>query len=84
MGWCDDPKSKKYNKLVYFPFKHSAEKLYRSENIYDIILVLNFNMNPVKKNKGSAIFVHLAKKNYKKTLKFRGEKSPLPFFLING
>ena len=67
MGWCDDPKSKKYNKLVYFPFKHSAEKLYRSENIYDIILVLNFNMNPVKKNKGSAIFIHIAKKNFQPT-----------------
>ena len=67
MGWCDDPKSKKYNKLVYFPFKHSAEKLYRRENIYDIILVLNFNMNPVKKNKGSAIFIHIAKKNFQPT-----------------
>ena len=67
MGWCDDPKSKKYNKLVYFPFKHSAEKLYRSENIYDIILVLNFNMNPVKKNKGSAIFIHVAKKSFQPT-----------------
>ena len=67
MGWCDDPKSKKYNKLIYFPFKHSAEKLYRSENIYDIILVLNFNMNPVKKNKGSAIFIHVAKKSFQPT-----------------
>ena len=67
MGWCDDPKSKKYNKLIYFPFKHSAEKLYRRENIYDIILVLNFNMNPVKKNKGSAIFIHIAKKNFQPT-----------------
>ena len=67
MGWCDDPKSKKYNKLIYFPFKHSAEKLYRKENIYDIILVLNFNMNPVKKNKGSAIFIHVAKKSFQPT-----------------
>ena len=67
MGWCDDPKSKKYNKLIYFPFKHSAEKLYRRENIYDIILVLNFNMNPVKKNKGSAIFIHVAKKSFQPT-----------------
>ena len=67
MGWCNDPKSKKYNKLIYFPFKHSAEKLYRRENIYDIILVLNFNMNPVKKNKGSAIFIHVAKKSYQST-----------------
>ena len=67
MGWCDDPKSKKYNKLIYFPFKHSAEKLYRRENIYDIILVLNFNMKPVKKDKGSAIFIHVARKSFQPT-----------------
>ena len=67
MGWCNDPKSKKYNKLVKLPFKYSHERLYKKENIYDIILVLNFNMNPVKKNKGSAIFIHVAKNNFKKT-----------------
>ena len=67
MGWCDDPRSKNYNKLIKFPFKLSAEKLYRSDNIYDIILILNFNTDPVKKNKGSAIFIHIAKKDYKST-----------------
>ena len=67
MGWCNDSKSKAYNKLIEFPFKYNHEKLYRKENVYDIILVLNFNMNPVKRNKGSAIFIHVAKKNYKKT-----------------
>ena len=67
MGWCDDPRSQKYNQLVELPSDFSYEKLYRRENIYDIILVLNYNMNPTKKNKGSAIFIHIAKKNYKKT-----------------
>ena len=67
MGWCDDPKSKQYNKLIKLPFKYKYEKLYKKENVYDIIVVLNYNMNPVIKNKGSAIFIHVAKKNYKKT-----------------
>ena len=67
MGWCNDPKSKAYNKLIEIPFKYSHEKLYKKENVYDIILVLNFNMSPIKRNKGSAIFIHVAKKNYKKT-----------------
>ena len=67
MGWCDDPNSKEYNKLIRFPSKYKSEKLFRKENIYDIILVLNYNMKPIKRNKGSAIFIHLAKKNYKKT-----------------
>jgi len=67
MGWCDDPKSKFYNKLVKLPNKFSYEKLYRKDNIYNIVIVLNYNTNPVIKNKGSAIFIHIAKKNYKNT-----------------
>ena len=67
MGWCDDPKSEKYNKLINYPFNHNSEKLYRTDNIYDIIVVLNFNMNPIKKNKGSAIFIHVAKKKFSPT-----------------
>ena len=67
MGWCDDTNSNKYNKLIKLPFNFSCEKLYKKSNIYDIIIVLNFNMNPVKKNKGSAIFIHVAKKGFKNT-----------------
>ena len=67
MGWCDDPKSKKYNQLIKLPNKYNHERLYRKDNVYDLILVLNYNMIPIVKNKGSAIFIHIAKKNYEKT-----------------
>ena len=67
MGWCNDGKSKDYNKLINLPFDYSYEVLFRKENIYDIVLVLNYNMSPIKKNRGSAIFIHIAKKDYKKT-----------------
>jgi hypothetical protein len=67
MGWCDDPKSSLYNKEIKLPFNYSCEKLYRKDNLYDLILVLNYNTSPIKKNKGSAIFFHIAKKSYKKT-----------------
>ena len=67
MGWCDDPKSSLYNKLIKLPFTYRYEKLFKKENSYDIILVLNYNMKPIKRNKGSAIFIHIAKKNFKKT-----------------
>ena len=67
MGWCNDAQSRQYNKLIKLPSNYSHEKLYKKENIYDIILVLNYNMNPIIKKKGSAIFIHVAKKNYKKT-----------------
>ena len=67
IGWCDDPNSKSYNQLIKLPSKYSYENLYRKDNIYDLILILNYNMNPIVKNEGSAIFIHVAKKNYKKT-----------------
>ena len=67
MGWCDDSVSKDYNKLIKYPFKYGSEKLYRSNNIYDIILVLDFNMHPIRKNKGSAIFVHISNNKFSPT-----------------
>ena len=67
-GWCDDIRSKMYNKFVKLPFKYSAEKLYLKNNTYDIIVVTDYNIRPVKKNKGSAIFMHVAKRNYSPTL----------------
>ncbi len=67
MGWCDDPNSKKYNQLIQLPTSYSYEKLFRKENIYDLIIVLNYNIKPTIKNKGSAIFIHIASKNFNKT-----------------
>jgi L,D-peptidoglycan transpeptidase YkuD (ErfK/YbiS/YcfS/YnhG family) len=67
MGWCDDPSSNLYNRQIKLPNKFGHEKLYRKDNLYDLILVLNYNINPIIKNKGSAIFIHVAKNSYKKT-----------------
>ena len=67
MGWCDDVSSKYYNKQIKINKKISHEKLYRKDNVYDIIVVLNYNLNPIIKGKGSAIFLHIAKKNFNKT-----------------
>ena len=67
MGWCDESKSEFYNMLIQFPFNYSAEKLWLNENIYDVIVIINYNMKPIVKEKGSAIFLHIAKKNYSPT-----------------
>lgn len=67
MGWCDDPKSDFYNQQVKLPNKFNFERLYRNDRIYDLLAVLNYNTNPVIKNKGSAIFIHIAKNNYSPT-----------------
>ena len=63
MGWCDDPKSKFYNKLIKLKKKTKIrhEKLYRKDSKYDLMIVIKYNYNKVIKNKGSAIFIHLTK-----------------------
>ena len=67
MGWCDDSRSKKYNREICFPFKYKAEKLYRKDKIYDIFINIKYNYSPAIKGKGSAIFLHIANKKYKAT-----------------
>jgi len=67
MGWCDDINSEHYNKMIRFPFNSSAEKLWLKKNIYDVIIIIDYNLKPVVKNRGSAIFLHIAKRNYAPT-----------------
>ena len=65
MGWCNDPKNKYYNSEIKINKKIKHEKLFRKDNKYNYILVINYNKKKVP-NKGSAIFIHLTK-NYKST-----------------
>ena len=66
MAWCDDPKSKFYNKEIKVNESVSHEMLYRKDYKYDAFIVINYNSKPVIRNKGSAIFLHLTN-NYKPT-----------------
>ena len=67
MGWCDDVRSEKYNKLVKINNKIKHEKIFRKDSTYDLMIPIKYNMISPKKRKGSAIFLHLTK-DYKKTL----------------
>ena len=68
MGWCDDPNSKYYNKLIKIKknLKISHEKLFRKDSKYDLLILIKYNYKKTYKNKGSAIFLHLTK-NYSPT-----------------
>ena len=66
MGWCDDSKSKYYNKEIKTNNKVRHEKLYRKDDSYDYLIIINYNTKKVVPYKGSAIFIHLTQ-NYKKT-----------------
>jgi len=65
-GWCTDPGSNLYNKRFKINKKFKHEKLFRQDQKYDLFIVLSYNRKKIKKNKGSAIFIHLTK-NYKPT-----------------
>ena len=66
-GWCDDPSSGNYNRLVDLPFKPNHEALFRDDHAYDIVFVLGHNQRPRVKGAGSAIFLHLAKEKLSPT-----------------
>ena len=66
MGWCNDIKDKKYNKLITVNENIRYEKLFRKDYKYDYVIPINYNTKNTKIGKGSAIFIHLSK-NYKKT-----------------
>jgi L,D-peptidoglycan transpeptidase YkuD (ErfK/YbiS/YcfS/YnhG family) len=66
-GWCDDPKDPAYNTHVKLPWPTSHEKLWRDDHVYDLIVVLGHNDDPVVPGMGSAIFMHLARADYSGT-----------------
>jgi L,D-peptidoglycan transpeptidase YkuD (ErfK/YbiS/YcfS/YnhG family) len=69
-GWCDEPKAREYNQFVdlqVFDKKISHEELWRSDNLYDVILVVGYNDSPIVPGKGSAIFIHIAREDYSGT-----------------
>jgi L,D-peptidoglycan transpeptidase YkuD (ErfK/YbiS/YcfS/YnhG family) len=60
MGWCDDPADPAYNRPVALPFSASHERLWRDDALYDLIVILGHNDDPVVPGLGSAVFLHVA------------------------
>ena len=58
-GWCDAPYHPLYNRFVRFPFAAGAERLWREDHAYDLLVVLDFNVHPRAQGRSSAIFLHL-------------------------
>lgn len=63
-GWCDDPRSPTYNRLVNIPNEWSAEKMWREDGLYDLVVVVGYNDDPPEGEWGSAIFLHIARDDY--------------------
>ncbi len=58
--WCDDPRSFLYNRLLRGPARLSHEELWRPDRLYDLVGVLDYNIRPARRGRGSAIFFHIA------------------------
>jgi L,D-peptidoglycan transpeptidase YkuD (ErfK/YbiS/YcfS/YnhG family) len=61
IGWCDAPTHPAYNSPIDLPFKASHEVLARDDHLYDVCIVLDYNVTTKKRNAGSAIFFHLTR-----------------------
>ncbi len=66
-GWCDDVRDANYNRPVPWPYRASAERLWREDHLYDIVAVLGFNDQPRIQGRGSAIFLHVAAPDFSPT-----------------
>jgi L,D-peptidoglycan transpeptidase YkuD (ErfK/YbiS/YcfS/YnhG family) len=60
-GWCDDPLSPAYNRLVRIPNEWSHERMWREDGLYDLVVVVGYNDDPPEGEWGSAIFLHVAR-----------------------
>jgi L,D-peptidoglycan transpeptidase YkuD (ErfK/YbiS/YcfS/YnhG family) len=66
-GWVDDPADPRYNTLVALPYPASHEELWREDGLYDLVVVIGHNTDPVVPGKGSAIFLHIARPDFSGT-----------------
>lgn len=66
-GWCDASGDPMYNLPVKLPYSASAEKLWRDDEVYDLIVPLGYNDHPPRPGKGSAIFLHIARPDFSGT-----------------
>ena len=67
-GWCDAPGDPNYNRPVTLPYPASAERMWRDDHVYDLVVILGHNDDPPVPGLGSAIFMHLARDGYPGTV----------------
>ena len=60
-GWCDAVGDRNYNRAVRHPYPASAERLWRDDHLYDLVVVLDHNRQPRRRGGGSAIVLHIAR-----------------------
>ena len=67
LGWCEVPGDRNYNRPVKIPYGASHERMKRDDRLYDVCMVLDWNIRPRCHGRGSAIFFHLARPGFTPT-----------------
>jgi len=52
---------------VILPYPAGHERLWREDHVYDLIVALGYNDDPILPGRGSAIFLHVARPDYSPT-----------------
>jgi L,D-peptidoglycan transpeptidase YkuD (ErfK/YbiS/YcfS/YnhG family) len=86
--WCDDSKSKIYNKFFILNKKNkktcrSYENLMRKDHLYNFIIPTEYNIKPAIPFKGSAIFIHVKSENNGTAGCIAFEENDLKFIIKN-
>lgn len=63
-GWCDASGDRNYNRPVRLPYPASHEAMWRPDDLYDIVVVLDWNLTRRGKGRGSAVFLHVARPGF--------------------
>jgi L,D-peptidoglycan transpeptidase YkuD (ErfK/YbiS/YcfS/YnhG family) len=66
-GWCEDPDDRRYNRPIKLSPAGTGDRLKRNDRLYDLVIELDHNTRPRIKNRGSAVFIHVARPGFAPT-----------------
>ena len=66
-GWCEDPGDRAYNRPIRVPLASAADRLWRADRLYDLIVEIDHNTRPRVAGRGSAVFIHVARPGFAPT-----------------
>jgi L,D-peptidoglycan transpeptidase YkuD (ErfK/YbiS/YcfS/YnhG family) len=66
-AWCEDPADRHYNQAVRLASNQGGDRLRRCDHLYDFIIEIDHNTHPRIAGRGSAVFLHLARKDFSPT-----------------
>lgn len=66
-AWCENPRSRHYNRPVRLDRGQNGDRLRRDDQLYDFIIEIDHNTAPRVAGRGSAVFLHLARTDFSPT-----------------